>query len=355
MLSVQTPGGLVFGTGRRLEGLTLGFELDGRMEAGDVVEFRIELPGLEESAMGTLRVLAGRKDPGATVTWWTATIASISPDDQEIFEVWRRGVEHGTRAFSHTTRTTDEFMASTTMVGSSDSERRLAVAAQEERRKRRLERAKTLAKNARAWPDPSDLEGGRSVASGTFRSALSGSVSRPAVSQALSVSQGGERPRSQIAAALRGRAEGGAAEPLRSGDGVLGGQSAPPRAFAAGVSLSASPSASAAPPAPARAAPAPPAPPPSTGPAVYVDKRMASLGFTDVASWRKEHQPALLAGVLVLAHPHLAPVGEELQLWLRLPSGTTVTATGTVAAADDRRSELHISLAPPARRMVELG
>jgi len=336
MLSVQTPGGLVFGTGRRLEGLTLGFELDGRMEAGDVVEFRIELPGLEESAMGTLRVLAGRKDPGATVTWWTATIASISLDDQEIFEVWRRGVEHGTRAFSHTTRTTDEFMASTTMVGSSDSERRLAVAAQEERRKRRLERAKTLAKNARAWPDPSDLEGGRSVASGTFRSALSGSVSRPAVSQALSVSQGGERPRSQIAAALRGRSVGETTEPLRSVGGVPGAPSSPPRAFGPGE-------------------PAAPAAPSSTGPNVYVDNRMASLGFTDVASWRKEHQAALLAGVLVLAYPRLAPVGEELQLWLRLPSGTTVTATGKVAAADDRRSELHITLAPPARRMVELG
>ena len=204
MLSVQTPGGLVFGTARRIQGQTLGFEADGRMEPGDEVQWRMELPGLDETAMGTMRIMGGQKDANATVTTWTGAILSISREDAEVFEIWRLGVESGTRAFSYSNKPpTDSWLAATTMAGSTEAERRLALQAEEERKKGRVERAKRLAKNAKMWPDHEDRIGGKSVASGAFRASLSGSVARSTASSVSSTAAPGNRARDQIAAALR--------------------------------------------------------------------------------------------------------------------------------------------------------
>lgn len=312
MISVQSPGGLVFGTATGMDGQTLHFELDARMEAGDVVEWRMELPGLEENAMGSLRIVAGRRDLGPMPTW-VGTIQSVAADDVEIFEVWRRGVEHGTRAFSHSTRApTDSWLAATTMVGSSEAERKQAVAAQEERRRRRLERAKTLAKNAKAWPDPEDLDGGRSVASGAFRASLSRSVSR-SVSVAAMGSTGApaveERSRSAVAAALR-----------------------------QGLGPALAPSA-----------------PDAGEPVVHVDRGMASVQFLPGAAWKQVYKPALLAGTLRLRRTDVGLAAASVSFFMVLPTGSTVMATGRIRTVAADHSEIDLTLDAAARKMVELA
>ncbi len=315
MLSVQSLGGLVFGTATGIDGMTLHFELDARMEAGDIAEWRMELPGLEETAMGMLRILAGRKEGPMPV--WVATIQSISPDDAEIFEVWRRGVEHGTRAFSHSSRApTDSWLSSTTMVGSTDAERKLAVANQEERRKRRLERAKTLARNSKSWPDPEDREGGRSAASSAFRQTLSHSTSR-SVPHRSSAGDGADSARGAVAAALR---QGIVAAPLP-------------------VSLA--------------------APQPQVvelpEPTVFVDRGMASLQFPTGPAWTQVHRPALLSGTLHLKRADLGVPGRGLSCFLVLPNGTTLPVAGRVGAPGPEGSALLVELDANARRMVEIA
>ncbi len=329
MISVQSPGGLVFGTATRIDGMTISFDLEARMDAGEVVEFRIELPGLEETAMGTLRITSGRKgDAGASS--FLASIQTLVPDDAEIFEVWRRGVEQGTRAFSHSSRApTDSWLKSTTMVGSTEAERRLAVASQEDRRKRRLENAKHLARNSRAWPDPEDLAGGRVAASGAFRASLSRSASRSPASHSVgNVTQSGssvgtgDRPRTAVADALR------------QGFGAI-------------------PWAVATPAAPATAPTSPDAAPAVREPTVHVDNGMASVTFQNDASWRGLHRPSLLSGMLVFARKDLGVAGTELKLFLILPNGSMVMADGTVLAVSASHTELQVRLAAPALKMVE--
>lgn len=312
MISVQSPAGLVFGTATGMDGQTLHFELDAKMEAGDVVEWRMELPGLEENAMGTLRIVAGRRDLGP-MPQWIGTIQGVSADDAEIFEVWRRGVEQGTRAFSHSTRApTDSWLASTTMVGSSEAERRQAVAAQEERRRRRLERAKTLAKNAKAWPDPEDLDGGRSVASGAFRASLSGSVHRSvSVSATGSAAPVAERARTAVAAALR-QGLAPAAPTVAPGGEV-------------------------------------------PDPEVHVDRGMASLRFSPGPAWSKVHKAALLDGGLRLHRGDFGPAGASVALLLVLPNGSTVLGAGRVRESAPDRTDLAVALDAAAKKMVEIA
>ncbi len=327
-LSIQSRGGLVFGSATHIDGMNLLFELEGAMEIGDVVEWRMELPGLDDTAMGRMRIVSRRQDPGFPLRWG-GTIQSVSPEDAEVFEVWRRGVESGSRAFAVSKRTgADSWLASTTMVGSSAAERKQAVALEEARRKQRLERAKSLVKNAKSWPDPGDAQAAASVAQGLFRSNFVGSTPRPASG---SVSRDGaasgvtlsgantlDRPRGAVAAALRaniGEASSGAAP----------GASAKPQAAGSPFAV---PTAAFQP----------------IHPIVLFDRGMASIRFQDSASFRIRYKPALLAGMLIL---DLCPAGAantRVQFLFTLPSGVTVFAAGKVIAHTDAHSEFSVEL-----------
>ncbi len=227
MIAVQTPNGLVFGTARKIDGLTLHFEVDSEVPAGTVVEFKVELPGLEETAMGQLRVIGVRLEAGRAVKQWSATVVSVAEADEEIFTMWRRCVDEGSRTFALSNRGgTDDWLKSQMMAGTTPAERARAVAQQEERRKKRLERARTLVKNAKRWPDPEDKEGGRSVASDVFRHSLSGSsnaTSRTVTAGRVVSNSGrepeeGDRPRRMVAAALRSHLRSGSKHPRYDDD-----------------------------------------------------------------------------------------------------------------------------------------
>ncbi len=218
MIAVQTPGGLAFGTARKIDGQTLHFEVDSEVPAGTIVEFKMELPGLEETAMGQMRVIGVRLEAGRAVKQWSAVVVGVAEADEEIFTMWRRCVDEGSRAFAQSNRTeTDDWLKSQMMSGTTPAERARAVAQQEERRKRRLERARTLVKNAKRWPDPEDKAGGQSVASDVFRQSLSGSstsTSRAVTTGRVVSNSGrdavdGDRPRRMVAAALRSHLRSG--------------------------------------------------------------------------------------------------------------------------------------------------
>jgi hypothetical protein len=329
MMSVQTRGGLVFGSATHIDGMNLRFEIEGQIDIGDNVEWRLELPGLDETAMGWMRITAVRREPGSP-SQVRGLIQSVSPADAEIFEVWKRGVESGTRAFTVSKRPkTDSWLSATTMVGSSEAERKQAVAIEEERRKRRLERAKSLLKNTKSWPDPQDRDGGASVASRVFLASLSGSVAR-------SVSgTGGGSPRSV-------GGEGGG-----TGSADRGVAERPRVATAAALKANINPA-----PAPQPAPDSPrwePPPAPSTmpsAPVVLFDRGMASVRFLDLASFRLQSRPALLAGILLIPRIDAGPSGTAVQFVLTLPSGITVFTRGEVMAHSDTHSEFLLSLTP---------
>ncbi len=339
-LSVQTPGGLVFGGATKIDGMNLSFELEGQLAVGDVVEWRMELPGLDETAMGVMRVTYVRRESGV-VARWTALILSLSPADADIFEVWRRGVEAGTRAFTVSKFPVgDAWLAATTMVGSSEAERKQAVAVEEVRRRKRLERAKSLVKNAKIWPDPQDIAGGQAVASGMFRTSLGGGSGASGL-HPPALSSGVARPRMEMAAALRANLGAG------GGGAPFGG------APAASGTGSVSP-----------AAPADPAvvPPPEqivppgvdiVEPELMLDQGMASVRFTDVRSFRLAQKPALLGGLLLLAAPNAAPAGSQLQFLFTLPNGVTLLTTGRVIGSNSTHTEFALELSTVQRKTIE--
>lgn len=337
-LSVQSRGGLVFGSATQIDGSNLTFELEAQMEVGDNVEWRMELSGLDDTAMGRMRIVSRRADAGYPVRW-VGAIMSVSPDDSAVFEVWRRGVEAGTRAFTVSKRPpTDSWLASTTMVGSSEAERRQAVAIEEARRKQRLERAKCLVKNAKSWPDPVDTTGGASVASGVFRSSLAGSVSHSAGSvhgsngpvsgvHSTSSAAGVSRPRLAMAAALR--ANIGAERPA-------GARAAPSVVTPAPRG-----------PAPAAAVPAfsvPSAPFAEVPPTVMLDRGMASVRFTDRPSFQTRQKPGLMVGILVVPLCAAGAAGTAMQFLFTLPSGMTLFSSGSVMAHSATRTEFQVQL-----------
>jgi hypothetical protein len=335
-ISVQSAGGLAFGGAVQFDGMNVTFELETQMEVGDNVEWRMELPGLDDTAMGRMRILSRRADPGYPVRW-VGSITSVSPEDTAIFEVWRRGVEAGTRSFAVSKRAPgDAWLAATTMVGSSEAERKQAVAIEEARRKQRLERAKSLLKNSKSWPDPTDVESGVVAASGVFRNSLSGSVNRSAASSHGADPAG--RPRLAVAAALRANIGGERpAAPVPTPAGLGAERPAIP-----------SPAAS---PAPQRAA----APSPASMtelPKLLVDRNMAMLRFTEGGSFRSLHKATLAGGIIIVQTADVGPAGTRLDFVITLPSGATIFAPGQVMAHSGGRSEFFLTLSPAQKGTI---
>jgi hypothetical protein len=220
------------------------------------------------------------------------------------------------------------------MVGSSEAERKQAVAIEEARRKQRLERAKSLLKNSKSWPDPTDVESGVVAASGVFRNSLSGSVNRSAASSHGADPAG--RPRLAVAAALRAN--------------IGGERPAVPTPTGLGAERPAIPSPAASP-APQRAA----APSPASMtelPKLLVDRNMAMLRFTEGGSFRSLHKATLAGGIIIVQTADVGPAGTRLDFVLTLPSGATIFAPGQVMAHSGGRSEFFLTLSPAQKGTI---
>ena len=212
MIAVQSPDGMLFGTARKFDGETLHCEIDADILPGTLVEWRMELPGLDDTALGKMRIIGVQRLGNTGVRLWSGTIVAVDGEDEEVFSVWKRGVDEGSRSFAksrHQSGSTD-WLSGQGSSGTTPAERARAMALQEERRKRRADRARQLAKNAKAWPDPDERTAGAAIAQEVYRPLLSGSGSggvpvRPPSSYTGSTSTTVEysRPRAQVAETLR--------------------------------------------------------------------------------------------------------------------------------------------------------
>jgi hypothetical protein len=346
MISVQSPGGLVFGSAKALEDDALSFEVDARLDIDKIVEFRLELPGLDETAMGTLRTIRTRKQvTGAEL--FTARIASIHDDDREIFEVWRAAVLRGTRAMTHSRHAnTDAWLASSSMQGSTASERAHAVANQEERRRRRLMRARQIASlHKRSWPDPTDTDGAAAATREVWRPSLAPtSVSRPPPvrSSAPSMERPGapaedgpdiSTPRSAIAAALRSRLGIGGAEPPpapTSSEAAEGASSGEVKAPHLGTA----------------AAPTPPKPPVPIGPepAIEAGPGTVALTYWTEAKFREDYTRNLRLAGMFVPRRDLGARGQKVAFRVTLPSGTTLACAAEIVMVNATGSGLYLVL-----------
>lgn len=212
MIAIQTPDGMLFGTARRFDGETLHCEIDADILPGTLVEWRMELPGLDDTALGKMRIIGVQRVANSGVRIWSGAIVAVDTEDEEVFSVWKRGVDEGSRSFSKSRHSGGQvdWLSGQTTSGASPAERARAMAQQDERRKRRAERARQLAKNAKAWPDPEEREASAAIGQEMFRSQLSGSVSgvhpvnvSGSHSKSSSTSVEYSRPRAQVAETLR--------------------------------------------------------------------------------------------------------------------------------------------------------
>ena len=69
MIALQSPQGLVFGSAQGIDHDTVTVALVGHLNGGQSVEFRMELPGLDETALGVGRVVSGRGERGGASTF----------------------------------------------------------------------------------------------------------------------------------------------------------------------------------------------------------------------------------------------------------------------------------------------
>ncbi len=214
MIAVQSPDGMVFGTARGIDGASLYVEIEAEIPMEAHVEWRMELPGVDETVLGGMRIVKVTRNQTSGVRVYTGVITNVSPDDKELWDDWRAAVERGVRTVTHTrggAGAWDSWTRDQMMGGTTPAERARAVAHQEERRKRRAEKTRELLGNRKRWPDPTDSKGGQAAADAVWRP-LSGSVNSRAQTSARTggptTSEGGgveSRPRAAMAAALRAR------------------------------------------------------------------------------------------------------------------------------------------------------
>ena len=357
MISVQSPGGLVFGSARALEDDAVSFEVDAVLDIDKIVEFRIELPGLDETAMGTLRTIRARKQTTGAVLF-TARIASIHEDDREIFEVWRAAVLKGSRAMSHSRHAnTDAWLSSSSMQGSTASERAFAVANQEERRRRRLMRARQIASlHKKTWPDPTDMEGGAAAAREVWRPSLAPtSVSRPppvrtsvpSMERPGTPSESGpdiSTPRTAISAALRSRLGIGGAEPPpapTTSEPVEGASSGEVMAPHLGKSAPAEPSA--------------PAVPIGPEPAIEAAPGTVALTYWTDARFREDYTRNLRLSGMFVPRRDLGSRGQKVSFRVKLPSGNTIECTAEIVMVNATGSGLYLVLDAAQKEALARG
>ncbi len=89
LLSIKTVHGLVVGQAVDVSDDRLLLDINGPVEFGIPLEFRLELPGADETVLGTLRLR--RSGRGLT----QADVVAIAEEDQDVFDLWWRSFEQG--------------------------------------------------------------------------------------------------------------------------------------------------------------------------------------------------------------------------------------------------------------------
>ena len=383
MIAVQSPDGMVFGTARGIDGLSLYVEIEAEIPIDAQVEWRMELPGVDETVLGGMRIVKVTRNQTSGVRVYTGNVTNISPDDKDLWEDWRAAVERGVRTVTHTrggAGAWDSWTREQMMGGTTPAERARAVAYQEERRKRRAEKTRELLGNRKRWPDPTDSKGGQAAADAVWRP-LTGSVSSKAQTSVRST--GGttsgagtveSRPRAAMAAALRARLgdmgalaarPAGAPPPvlapvrLNTGPdagpitrvGLEGTASVPPPPRAPVATPSPPASSTPAPPASPPAAPAPAAaprpvpvatpspipepaadsaPPAVAEPGVELTHGCLTVTWTTITRYRTDYERDIRMSALRVPGAEWGRPGVRLDIVLVLPSGAMVSGKADI-------------------------
>lgn len=167
MIALISDQGLVFGTVVGLSLRRLRMEVAAELRVDSELEWRMELTGLPDTAMGWLQ-LRGAPTVESGLSRYDADILRVVAEDRELFELWVDGVLNHHIVATRPPSTTGPFGAAAAMQGTSPGERAAVVRRMEEQRKNRSRRAmEVLAAGKKRWPSPEDEAGGRrAVAAG---------------------------------------------------------------------------------------------------------------------------------------------------------------------------------------------
>ncbi len=89
LLSVKTSEGLIVGQATEVTDKRLELDILGTLELGVALEFRLELPGADETVRGTLRILAANGGRAR------AELVEVAPEDRAVFDLWWRSYSEG--------------------------------------------------------------------------------------------------------------------------------------------------------------------------------------------------------------------------------------------------------------------
>ncbi len=155
MVALQSSAGLVFGSAESWNGNVLTVVIVAQLTVGEVVEFRLELPGLEQTALGMVRVIAVKGDRTSAASY-QLLVQSIADADKESFDAWKSAVEAGHAASCQSRHRSAAGWAETALNGgTTPAERAHAMRMEEERRLRLRATVRQLVQSQKkAWPDP---------------------------------------------------------------------------------------------------------------------------------------------------------------------------------------------------------
>jgi hypothetical protein len=155
MVALQSSAGLVFGSAESWNGNVLTVAIVAQLAIGDVVEFRLELPGMEQTALGRVRVIAVKGDR-TTAASYQLLVQSIAEADKESFDAWKSAVEAGHPASCQSRHHSAAGWAEAALNGgTTPAERAHAMRIEEERRQRLKATVRQLVQSQKkAWPDP---------------------------------------------------------------------------------------------------------------------------------------------------------------------------------------------------------
>lgn len=342
MIALQSPSGLIFGTALALDQDVFTVVVAGGMDPGSAVEFRLELPGLEDTALGMMRVLEVRGERGAASTY-LLRVMSVSADDQEAFEGWKSAVNSGVIACSRSRHSSAAGWAEAALAGGTTPEERArAVAIQEERRIRLQASVRQLIHaHKKGWPDPGDVGAGDSSLMDVVRARSSLTPGSPR-------SSGGRSPQAPVPPPVR---VGLTPTPLAVRAGTASGppQPRPPPVAPVVASPVVAAPVVAAPVVASPAVPAPVVPAPVVVPARPADPVITfregevELVWRSLERYRADYKESLrFFGYFAADAPVLEPMS-TIRVILVLPAGHRLCLAGQVVAVTPAGTAIQFS------------
>lgn len=94
MIAAKTEQGLVVGYADMVRGHSIGFWMNVPLQQGARIEFRLELPGADDTVLGWMRIEAGSGPPGSLVHY-RAHVDTLDKGDLVPFQRWLHDAEVG--------------------------------------------------------------------------------------------------------------------------------------------------------------------------------------------------------------------------------------------------------------------